>query len=50
MQAVRSSRQLSTEVLVVHECVVSDLSSSIVRGGTETCVSVCVLLVGNNCV
>ncbi len=24
MQAVRSSRQLSTEVLAVHECVVSE--------------------------
>ncbi len=47
MQAVRSSRQLSTEVLAVHECVVSEYRSSIVRGGTETCVSVCVLMAGN---
>ncbi len=33
MQAVRSSMQLSAEVLAVHECVVSFLSSSIVRTG-----------------
>ncbi len=26
------------------------LNSSIVWGGTETCVSVCVLVAGNNCV
>ncbi len=26
------------------------LSSSIVQGGTETCVSVCVHVAGNNCV
>ncbi len=47
MQAVRSSGQLSTEMLCMSAWF---LSSSTVRGGTETCVSVCVRVAVNNCV
>ncbi len=46
MQAVRSSRQLSTEVLRMSAWF---LSSS-TRGGTETCESVCVRVAVSNCV
>ena len=50
MQAVRSSRQLSTEMLCMSAWFLSSEQYSSVRGGTETCQSACVRVAVNNCV